>query len=589
MLLIECALVLLAAVVAFAFPDASMRLYSALGLDKVERAFARLARRRTLSVIVVGLTAVALRLAVLPLEPIPVPGVHDEFSYLLMSDTFSHGRLANPTHPMWIHFESFHINQKPTYASIYYPAQGLFLAFGQVFLHHPFWGVVLSAALMCAALCWMLQAWFPPLWALLGGLLAVIRLATFSYWVNSYFGGCVAALGAALVLGALPRIKRHQRWQDALLLAVGLALLANSRPYEGLFFSAPIVILLLLWIARRRGPALRQSLRQIVIPTAAVLSLTAAFMLYYFWRTTGSPFHTPYLINLATYNPVPFFPWPSIKPWPVYHHAIMQRFYTGWSLNIYETARHHPIVSAMIKAFMLWFFFIGPLFTIPILMFGLALPRGFSFQDIRPSTRFLLLIGLVTLFAILLPTFANPHYAAPLVCVIYALLLAALQTLRRWRRHRHPTGLALVRAVPVLAVVLFALRSAAPVLHLENSPLRETWCSPWNQLWNRARVQAAMDDRPGRHLVLVRYGPDHDPAASWVYNWADIDNSKVVWANDMGPEQNQELIDYFKDRKFWLLEPDVVPLRISAYTETTPGTTWSTNFSLQEQTTHAPR
>jgi hypothetical protein len=580
MLLIECALVLLAAVVAFAFPDAAMRLYSALGLAKLERSLARLARRRALSVIVVGLTALALRLAVLPVEPIPVPGVHDEFSYLLMSDTFSHGRLANPTHPMWIHFESFHINQKPTYASIYYPAQGLFLAFGQVFLHHPFWGVVLSSALMCAALCWMLQAWFPPLWALVGGLLAVIRLATFSYWVNSYFGGCVAALGGALVLGALPRIKRHHRWQDALPMGLGLALLANSRPYEGLFFSAPILIALLLWIARR--PA--QSLRRIVLPVAAVLSLTVVAMLYYFWRTTGSPFHTPYLINLATYNPVPFFPWPSIEPWPVYHHAIMQRFYTGWSLNMYETARHHPIVSAMIKAFMLWFFFIGPLFTIPILMLGLALPRGFSFKDIRPRTRFLLLIAAVTFFAILLPTFANPHYAAPLVCVIYALLLAALQTMRRWRWHGHPTGLALVRAVPILALALLFLRTAAPALHLQNGALPETWCSPWPQLWNRASVQADIDSRPGRHLMLVHYSPEHDTAASWVYNAADINNSKVVWANDMGPQQNQELIDYFKDRQVWLVDADTLPPRISAYVGRAPlpATPESQLFASQE-------
>src|SRR5439155_15670108 len=306
------------------------------------------------------------------------------------------------------------------------------------------------------------------------------------------------------------------------------------------------------------------SLRRIVLPVAAVLSLTVVAMLYYFWRTTGSPFHTPYLINLATYNPVPFFPWPSIKPWPVYHHAVMQRFYTGWSLNMYETARHHPIVSAMIKAFMLWFFFIGPLFTIPILMLGLALPRGFSFKDIRPRTRFLLLIAAVTLFAILLPTFANPHYAAPLVCVIYALLLAALQTMRHWRCHGHPTWLAIVRAVPVLAIALLLLRTAAPVLHLQESQ-HETWCSPWTQLWDRARVQTQIDNLSGRHLLLVRYGPEHDTAASWVYNAADIDNSKVVWANDMGPDQNQELIDYFKDRKIWLVDADAMPPKMSAY------------------------
>src|ERR1700751_2713663 len=111
---------------------------------------------------------------------------------------------------------------------------------------------------MGAVIYWMLLAWLPPRWALLGGLIAWLKFAVVSYWVNSYWGGAVAATGGALLLGALARLLRRPRSRDAFLFALALAILANSRPYEGALFSLPAFFVLVRWLFQRcRGTSLQ--------------------------------------------------------------------------------------------------------------------------------------------------------------------------------------------------------------------------------------------------------------------------------------------------------------------------------------------
>jgi hypothetical protein len=430
---------------------------------------------------------------------------------------------------------------------------------------NPFWGLCLSVALMCAAICWALQAWLPPQWALLGGLLATIRIGTFSYWANSYAGGAVAALGGALMLGALPRIKEQQRISDAILFGIGAAILANSRPYEGLFYAAPMFVVLLAWLLQRSQVPLRRRLIHTAFPIGLILVLTAAFIGYYSWRTTGSALTTPYLVNARTYFVVPNFPWSKLNTAVHYNHPDMEKFYRSWPLNAYDGARAHPIIMAFTKIIGVGFFFLGPLMAFPLLMLAFVLPTGFSWRDLNSKVKLLLLICGSTLLGLFLPIYFNPHYAAPMTCAIYALVLFAMLRVSRWRMNQRPVGMALMWSVPVICLLLLGTRAAAGPLHVPSEAgLPASWWRVGAQNLRRADVLVNLQHEPGKQLVIVRYSASHYVNDEWVYNDADIDGSKVVWARDMGPE-NAELVRYFHDRKTWILEPDYNPPKLSPY------------------------
>src|ERR1700733_12765820 len=127
----------------------------------VEKFGSRLADRKLMAVFAIVLATITIRISVLWIFPVPYPQVHDEFSYLLQADTFLHGRLANPTHPMSLFFDTFHVNQRPTYESKYPPAQGLALAFGQL-LGNSWLGGPLGGAAVWGGGLWVLAGWGSP-------------------------------------------------------------------------------------------------------------------------------------------------------------------------------------------------------------------------------------------------------------------------------------------------------------------------------------------------------------------------------------------------------------------------------------------
>ena len=529
MLLIETALAILAVLLSIICPTLGARWF-----ERIESGFSRLANRRGLSVLVIGLSTLILRVAVLPVEPIPQASVHDEFAYLLQADTFAHGRLTNPTPAMWEHFETFHVIFQPTYCAKFFPGQGLFLALGQVVFGHPFWGVWLTSGLMCAAITWMLQGWFSPGWAFLGGSIAMLRFGVFGYWADSYWGGNVAAIGGALVLGALPRIKSGTRWQDAALMGVGLALLANSRPWEGLGLSLPIAVILFAWMLGKNRPPSAVSLRRVVLPLALVLGLTGVWLGYYCWRTTGHPLSTPYEIYEHTYGASPYMIWQHARSEPSYGHAIIRKMYLNDAMGAYRN--FWTPTAQIMRIYSVSVFFLGPILMVPFGLLLFALPYGFSFRDIRPTTLALLSVVFVFTAGTEMAYYYNVHYSAPVTCVIIALLLIALQSLRAWNN----AGLFITRAIPLACVIALAIRAGAAPLHVRATQSNTYYWDEFFELhpkgwFPRAAIQSDLKNISGNHLVFVRYNPKDDPFPDWVFNQADIEHSRIIWARDMGP------------------------------------------------------
>jgi hypothetical protein len=536
--LAEAVLTLAAVLIAFARPDLGSSFFRS-----VERISGRLARKTGLAVLAVVLIALTARALLLAVLPIPAPDKHDEFSYLLMAGTFAAGRLSNPPHPMWKHFESFHILQQPTYSSMYQPAQGLVLAIGQSLFGHPWFGVWLSAALMSGAICWALGGWLPPGWALYGGLLSVLLFGLYSYWVNSYWGGAVPAIGGSLVLGALPRIMRRPRVANALPMAAGASILGASRPYEGLALCAAAGGVLLIWIARR-GAAFRGTfLWRTALPISIVLLLTAACMCAYFRSVTGDPFTSPYQLSRSQYGAVPLPPlvWRGVMPEPQYRHPAMKAFYLGWERQtfLYSKTLKGFVRLFPFKLIAIVIFFVGPALALTLLMARNTLRD----RRVRP----LLWIGMAYLAALTVQVFFFEHYVAPATALLLALTLQGLRHLRFWKPRGKPAGLFLVRAIPAILLLMTPLRVAV---------------QPARRPDSREAAIASLEQRGGRHLVIVRYNPDHDYHREWVYNEPDIDGSNVVFARGMDPASDAELTAYFKDREVWEVNPDEAPITL---------------------------
>jgi hypothetical protein len=411
----------------------------------------------------------------------------------------------------------------------------------------------------------MLQAWLPPTWALLGGLLAVARLGLFSYWVNTYTGaGTTSALGGALVLGALPRFMKGARLRHGLLLATGMAILAITRPYEGMLLCLPVTFILGHWLLFGKN---RPSAGVLIRGTAAPLLLIVAavtWLGYYNYRAFGSPLTMPYTVDRATYAVAPMYIWQARRTALTYRHESLRRFYCEFeSLKLAKPQTARSLLhETFLKARLGLLFFAGPALFAPLIMLRRVL------LDRRVRT--LVICVLLLIAGVAIEFFTIAHYLAPFTAALYALGLQATRHLRVWSPEGRPVGLSMVRLTLTICFALTAVRVIAEPLHLDPPQWPASgwlcqWYGPAHFGEERAQVEAGLEQAAGKQLAVVRYSPGHYGFDEWVYNDADIEHSKVIWAREMDATSNSELFRYYKDRKVWLVEPDARPVRLSAY------------------------
>ncbi len=527
---------------------------------------------------------VALRLALLPLLHSPVPVVSDEFSHLLLADTLLEGRVANPTHPYWQHFETLQVIQQPHYASDYFPGQAAVLAAGRALIGSAWAGVLAECFAFLLVLYWALRGWMPARWALAGVALAALRFGIGSYWVNAYHGGFLPAAGGALIMGAFPRILR-QMWggspdpqtgplaglversisatrgrarvrgpappeplafiSSGAILGLGLAILITTRPFEGALYSLPFLGVL-AW-------KLRANIRGLItmaIPAVAIAGAAVVAMGVYFSHVTGSPFVTAYQVNQKAYG------WPMGLAWTpppkIEFRNIELKNYYDYELGEREKV-DGPIDFVEYLTFRLqeyWRFFLGPALTVPLIMIGRVYRR-------KP----MLIWGLAGgVFAILLEGAASPHYLAPATAVIIAIVIECC-------RHFHAKRIPIIPMLLATMALVLALRIGAQNLGLPYTQNLnyQSWCCKVQGNMNKLRVTRALERIPGEHLVFVKTKTDPYNLLPWIYTAADIDAARIVWARDLGPERDAQLAAYFHGRQMWVVDPNVEPATLVKY------------------------
>jgi hypothetical protein len=496
--------------------------------------------------VIVAALSLTLSTAMDRLAPLPVPKFHDEFSYLLAGETFARGRLTNPPPQFWWCLETFQVLVKPTYMSKYPPVQGLILAAGRLLFNEPIVGVWVSTALACAAAWWGLAGLLPRRWAAIGAVIVLLHPLMLR-WNWSYWGGAGSMIGGGLLVGAIARLRRAPNLTSGCLLGLGMGILLNSRPFEGAVLTLACTLLIL----RSRGPKsvvprsrVRTSRYEFIVGCLVVMCGVILWTGYYNYRVTGRATQFPYLLYESRYAVTPPLIWmPPHANVPRYGHHQMLDYYLNWEMPRYAQQRRPAGLAAALGE-KSWAFLRAHLGS-PALIVALA-AAAWTFRRDR-TLRWLAMVAAVSIAAAFSGLWYFPHYTSPAAIVFLAIAVQGMRHIRVVA----PYGRAVV-------AILIGIHMIAGLL--------TGWqlIRPAPQGWALTRAQFQSDlSKDGKHLVIVRnHASSH---FDWVYNDPEPERSAVVWARDMGADENRLLVHVYRDRTIWLLDVDETAAALNLY------------------------
>jgi len=522
---------------------------------KLQRAFFALAEMKRTCFVGLFLAPILSRLLLLPHHPVPTPDIYDEFSQLLVADTLLHGRLANPPHALHQFFETFFVLQQPTYSSMYPLGQGFVLAFGRLLSGIPWTGILLATGSFCAACYWMLRGWVSPGLALLGGLLALAEFGPLCQWTNSYWGGgSVAAAAGCVVFGALPRIRDHFRPRDCFLLGVGFGVHVLTRQFESVFL---LLSIFLFFTAKVRNVVRVAGYAALPLIPVAMVILLQNRAVTHSWFTLPEQLHR-YQYGIPITLTVESLPTPHVPLTPQQatdfraeslQHGSGRDTLTGFLLRLEYRVRYYR------------FFFLPPLY-LSLVAFCCSLRERRLWWI--ATTLALFALG-TNLFPYLLV-----HYLAGVAGLFVLVSVLGIQKISGLRVRGAAVGLDIAQVLIVLSLAEFF---GWYCLHLFERPelysvlQYETWdaINHENQPKRRTAVKEQLAEVAGKLLIFVRYSPRHIYQDEWVWNEADIDAARIVYARDLGADANKTLLQYYPNRKVLLLEPDGVEPALRNY------------------------